>query len=175
MSENIEIILKRYKMWATGIKKKKKKVKRNKINGKGFVIKYKFKKVKKEHRLSFLISHLKLDKPDILPVDQCKKRRGFDSGKGWALPLTSISECYICGGKATLRHHVIPICKGGKNKINNIVPLCNPCHCRVHPHMQKGYISKPRKFIQPWKSPLVKPKQDIVVISPVSHFENFHE
>lgn len=137
---------------------------RNKVSEKGFVVAKKFQNVHKEHRLTFLVSCLRLDSPD-LQLKGHLRRRGFNGSKGWSLPLTDKSECYLCKGKATLRHHVIPLVKGGRNKLNNIVPLCQPCHCRVHPHMQKGY-KRPERSVH--RQVLGKPLQTIVVIPPKS-------
>lgn len=40
--------------------------------------------------------------------------------------------CFVCGGVATIRHHVKPLILGGDNKFNNLVALCHKCHMLVH-------------------------------------------
>jgi 5-methylcytosine-specific restriction endonuclease McrA len=52
-----------------------------------------------------------------------RRSRGF---------VHSIRECWVCGGEAVDRHHIIPIQNGGRNTVTNIVPLCKPCHVGVH-------------------------------------------
>ena len=46
--------------------------------------------------------------------------------------INSQSVCYVCHGKAVLRHHVIPVSHGGRNKRSNLVVLCHPCHQQIH-------------------------------------------
>ncbi len=121
-----------------------------------------FKNIKKSNRLKYLISCLRINKPDAPVCAQVARRRGFDFTKGYKFPLEN-TICYVCSSIATIRHHVRPLSKGGKNKRNNIVPLCHKCHCSVHPHMQKGYKKEDRIARGP---ALVKPKQEIVVIPP---------
>ena len=100
----------------------------------------KFEKVRREHRLSFLISKLRLDSPNIPAKELQKKRLQFDKMKDRRFRIWTIHEnasCYVCNGRAKIRHHVIPLVKGGHNSHDNIVPLCNQCHSKVHPHMAK--------------------------------------
>ena len=115
-----------YKKWRKSLRRRKNinTTGRTCISDTGFVLNSKLKNVHKVNRLQFLISHLRLNKPDIPVQEMINGRKGFNDNKKWALPLTKRSECYLCGGKATLRHHVIPLSKGGKNKVNNITPLC---------------------------------------------------
>jgi 5-methylcytosine-specific restriction endonuclease McrA len=157
-----EVPIKKYSQWASGIKKRKQK------NRPGFAVPLKFKKIKSNNRLAFLISHLKLDKPDVPLLDMVCKRRGFNYTKGYQFPLNRSIKCYLCAGEATLRHHVVPLAKGGRNRRNNIVPLCHKCHCKVHPHMQKGYKKVKRERVEKpiYRPALCKPKQQIVVIPP---------
>lgn len=39
-----------------------------------------------------------------------------------------INPCFECGNPTDLRHHVVPVSKGGKNTI----PLCARCHRKAH-------------------------------------------
>ena len=36
--------------------------------------------------------------------------------------------CFECGRPATIEHHVVPRCLGGRKK----VPLCDGCHRKIH-------------------------------------------
>jgi hypothetical protein len=36
--------------------------------------------------------------------------------------------CRCCGYKASEVHHVIPLCFGGEDKVNNMISLCYTCH-----------------------------------------------
>lgn len=41
--------------------------------------------------------------------------------------------CYNCGSTDGLEwHHIVPLSKGGKNIVSNLVPLCSKCHSLVH-------------------------------------------
>jgi 5-methylcytosine-specific restriction protein A len=33
---------------------------------------------------------------------------------------------------ATVTHHLTPLSKGGSNRADNLVPLCEDCHGRLH-------------------------------------------
>jgi len=42
------------------------------------------------------------------------------------------SKCFSCGSKDKLEiHHIVPICKGGTSELENLLLLCNNCHCVV--------------------------------------------
>lgn len=42
-------------------------------------------------------------------------------------------ECVNCGSTTDIEyHHIVPLIRGGTNKITNIVPLCVECHGAVH-------------------------------------------
>ena len=132
-----------------------------------FKLPTKFKSIKRENRLVFLKANLKLDDNNVYREELINKRKGFNYNKEYLFPLKGI-QCYICDKTAELRHHVVPLVKGGRNKISNIVPLCHKCHCSVHPHMQKGAkIIKFKLISKPIINPvLCAPKQKIVVIPP---------
>jgi 5-methylcytosine-specific restriction endonuclease McrA len=117
----------------------------------------KFKNIKKENRLLFLKSKLKTEDNPISINEMTNKRKGFNFLKGIVFPLGENTKCYVCGLKAKIRHHVVPLSKGGRNKRSNIVPLCHRCHCAVHPHMQK----KSKPFVPhaaPYRSLYVNPR-----------------
>ncbi len=144
----------------SGVCKKKKKTK-----SPSFRLPAKFKAIKKVNRLKYLIAHLKENAPNTTLEDMSFKRRGFDYSKNYQYPLKG-KQCYVCEEPAAIRHHVVPLSKGGRNKKNNIVPLCHPCHCKVHPHMRKGVKKGPKLVFPVYHPALCKPKQDVVVIPP---------
>lgn len=52
-------------------------------------------------------------------------------------------ECIICHCATNLEvHHVLPICRGGKDIPDNLVTLCKPCHRIITTyHKTIGYIN----------------------------------
>jgi 5-methylcytosine-specific restriction endonuclease McrA len=68
------------------------------------------------------------------PMSPEAKRRHFKASVDW-VPNGS---CFLCReAKATVRHHIIPISRGGCNRIINLVGLCAPCHAEIHPWLKK--------------------------------------
>ena len=60
--------------------------------------------------------------------------------------------CCNCGSQSNVEyHHIVPLFRGGTNKLSNIVPLCNQCHKAVHfgRHLSKykntEHMGRPRK------------------------------
>lgn len=105
---------------------------------KGFRVQAKFRGIKVEQRIPYLMKMVKVVRKGI-NIDQVKQQRGaFDSHKFESLPIADKQLCYAClKNQACLRHHVITLANGGRNKRNNIVPLCKPCHEKVHPHLRR--------------------------------------
>ncbi len=65
-----------------------------------------------------------------------------------SLPLTvdENTVCYVCESRAQVRHHVVPVSHGGRNKLNNLVPLCHSCHQELHaPFRTKPAVEPIRK------------------------------
>ena len=60
---------------------------------------------------------------------------------GWAKGMTR-PPCWICGNTAKHRHHVIPLSGGGRNRKDNLLPLCVLCHRGVHGGRQRGQEQK---------------------------------
>lgn len=72
-----------------------------------------------------------------------ERRTEFDQIKGALLPLVGQS-CYACPKKATDRHHILPLCRGGKNLPQNLIGLCKRCHIKMSvlnasPEFKKRY------------------------------------
>lgn len=98
-----------------------------------YLVRKKFLGIPKEKRLAFLKARAGAWNPLMRAIPFKAMRGAFNRTKGRfykdALP------CYVCDGSPTIRHHVVPLSQGGRNKDNNIVPLCNSCHKQVHPWM----------------------------------------
>jgi 5-methylcytosine-specific restriction endonuclease McrA len=84
-----------------------------------------------------------------------QRRAAFNAIKHKQLPLGN-HVCYVCEDPAVIRHHVIPLIAGGRNKRNNIVPLCLECHSKVHPglvppvYLQEMAKAKAHKHFLSW-------------------------
>ena len=55
-------------------------------------------------------------------------------------------QCQICGdvlpvpfGRLEV-HHIIYRCKGGSDKLDNLVTLCELCHAVIHDHMGPAWV-----------------------------------
>lgn len=117
---------------------------------KQFRVAAKFKGIKRHKRMKFLktMAQKVVFKRNLQEIKN--QRTGFDHNKLVHLALTEKSNCYTCPNGATLRHHVIQIQNGGKNKRNNIVPLCSKCHSSIHPHLKRnGGAVASRHSVQP--------------------------
>lgn len=140
--ESIEgISIQRFPASMTGKKLRKKLgIEENVYAKKTFKIKAKFRSIPVGARLKFLRNAEAKDYGIRLSIAELvAMRRGFDLHKIKHLGIAKGTKCWCCcNNLAVLRHHVQPLSKGGRNKANNIVPLCNDCHILVHPHMQRG-------------------------------------
>ena len=63
-----------------------------------------------------------------------KLRQEFVNGSFRKILADNIpAVCCNCGCTENVEyHHVVPLFRGGTNKLSNIVPLCNQCHKAVH-------------------------------------------
>lgn len=43
-------------------------------------------------------------------------------------------------------HHIIPVSRGGSNKDDNLILLCEKCHAEIHGRTKKNYLDKNREF-----------------------------
>lgn len=129
----------RYPMHMTGKKLRKKLgmiVEERFFADHDFRLRHKFRRIPKAKRLNFLIRAAKRETGIRLSfAEMWIVRRRFDAHKHEWFPMSRDCECYCCENKARVRHHVTSIINGGKNKQNNIVPLCDRCHYAIHPDM----------------------------------------
>lgn len=64
------------------------------------------------------------------------------------------SPCYYCGAvKAGHADHVVPLAKGGRHSVGNLVPACAPCN-----------MSKGSKFLSQWRRDLLVARKVMEVL-----------
>ena len=68
---------------------------------------------------------------------KCRKEKR-PSGEEWASLVEFVTErdnfkCVKCGSNKKLNvHHIKFLSRGGNNKVDNLVTLCEQCHIKVH-------------------------------------------
>ena len=50
-------------------------------------------------------------------------------------------KCYLCGGYAYNVDHIIPLSKGGKNKIENLLAICRSCNASKGNRISGQYLA----------------------------------
>lgn len=59
-------------------------------------------------------------------------REEFEQNRTYYLKVL-LKECANCGETNDLDiHHIVPLAKGGTNRISNLVMLCLECHGKIH-------------------------------------------
>lgn len=112
---------------------------------KGFHVCAKFRGIKLNKRLGYLKMMVRVnrDKGNLSPWKINAQRSSFNKQKFTKFPIAMAQICYCCAkNKAVLRHHVIPLANGGRNRENNIVLLCKDCHEKIHPHLRRRGLKK---------------------------------
>lgn len=52
-------------------------------------------------------------------------------------------QCELCGDKRNLEvHHIVPVCCGGSNDVNNLIVVCGVCHSKLTPKRELTKIGK---------------------------------
>jgi len=51
--------------------------------------------------------------------------------------------CFVCGGEAEARHHIIELQGGATNAKRNVIPICHRCHALIHPWLEGKSLRKP--------------------------------
>jgi 5-methylcytosine-specific restriction endonuclease McrA len=80
---------------------------------------------------------------ELTPVHETAshKRRYKDYGDNWEelANLCLLAAGHLCvdckKNKAINAHHIVPLTKGGENKLHNLKALCFYCHSKYHPHL----------------------------------------
>jgi hypothetical protein len=86
-------------------------------------------KISPQDRMRFLIYCA--NRGGFIPQEQLRAQRiQFEMVREVLCPLAG-NPCYVCRKKASDRHHILPLCKGGLNNSSNLVPLCFSCHQTV--------------------------------------------
>ena len=88
------------------------------------------KKLSQLKRLSQVVIDNKHSKEKLRNVFNCVKYKRHS--------LNTHPKCFVCFGLADVRHHIILIKNGGINNKRNLVSLCNDCHAKIHPWLQRG-------------------------------------
>jgi HNH endonuclease len=129
--------------------------------------------IKKSKRMGWLKKQLKQGKW-LSKFERDYYRKEFDKIKDILINFKVKTACYVCSKEAKHRHHVVPLAKGGKNDLSNIVPLCIKCHAQlavVFPVKRKQQEIGMPKYNPVWHtknfvSPLSN-RTDVVVVPPV--------
>lgn len=68
-------------------------------------------------------------------------------------------ECFYCNSHENIEyHHVIPLFVGGDNRLNNILPICNACHKKIHFATRSGRRDKYKNFKHEGRPRIGKPQ-----------------
>lgn len=69
-------------------------------------------------------------------------------------------KCANCGSKYEVVHHIIPIASGGKDNVENLIPLCRKCHLIAHNGFYSNRFGLNRDFLLKFKPELADIGQD---------------
>lgn len=100
-----------------------------------------------ERKMEALIklSEIVIQRPahiEIVPI--ADRRAAFNRGRMLIHPFEKYPLCFVCGGMATVRHHIITLQNGGTNNRRNVVSLCAPCHALIHPWLDEDQNEEER-------------------------------
>jgi 5-methylcytosine-specific restriction endonuclease McrA len=116
--------------------------------------------VKQKKRLEFLRINLTAGRRG--DIDIADRRARFAIYKQVHLPTIVTQSCYLCSKVPQQWHHIVPLSKGGDDFWTNLVPLCVPCHKKVHRHdVIRG--NRKKKI---YKSAFTKPTLEVVYVPP---------
>lgn len=51
-------------------------------------------------------------------------------------------ECLYCGDPATTIDHYIPLARGGKHEVSNLVPACRRCNCKKSTKLPSEFLAR---------------------------------
>lgn len=101
-----------------------------------------------DHRRAYASQYLR-DHPERMRAIRRKRKGQLKAGRfefterDWARMLVRFRHCCAyCGRRSDIlqREHVIPLARGGRHSVGNIVPACPPCN-----------YSKRTKFVSEWR------------------------
>jgi 5-methylcytosine-specific restriction protein A len=67
-------------------------------------------------------------------------------------------NCYRCGKRSQVTHHIIPVKEGGKTELRNLVPLCIGCHAKIEFAQKELY-----KIVGDWETVAILVKEQLGV------------
>lgn len=78
-----------------------------------------------EHRIHGLLRRQRLDRGRAIAAHTSAE---------WTALLREVGECVRCGATEFLqKDHIVPLCHGGSDGIENLQPLCMTCNCSKGP------------------------------------------
>lgn len=84
--------------------------------------------IKVSDKLALLQKYADITIEDTSEENLKAKRECFDK-----LEKRSLGDkCFVCSKPSEVRHHIILLKNGGENEGDNLVPLCNYCHGKIH-------------------------------------------
>jgi 5-methylcytosine-specific restriction endonuclease McrA len=72
-------------------------------------------------------------------------------------------SCLMCGDRATDVDHIIELAAGGTNTIDNVQPLCKPCHIAKTSRFNATRLTEPHRGVFSGRVP---PTDSLGTISP---------
>jgi 5-methylcytosine-specific restriction endonuclease McrA len=97
---------------------------------------------------------------------RARKANGFLSERDWSRLVNRLGgRCFYCGSAEPMTiDHIIPLARGGRHTIGNVIPACLSCNCskqdrlivewRAARHHRRGRRGRP---VRSRRSPLVAP------------------
>jgi len=77
------------------------------------------------------------------------EKRSSNTSKLWPMISELVLErdgykCKSCGASSVdlLVHHVVPLCRGGDNRRDNLITLCDSCHGKAHKELLNVYNTR---------------------------------
>jgi len=73
------------------------------------------------------------------PVPRPERVDNYPSNWPWKRYKVLVRDSFKCQNSpnhlAQEVHHIVPLSRGGTNKMSNLVSLCKRCHIACHPHL----------------------------------------
>lgn len=81
-----------------------------------------------------------VEPPAPKPLRKNARGRDMDSQMRALVRAEYGTECVCCGAEAKHLHHLLPRSHGGTHSLDNLIPVCLPCHAAFHPYLNSGVI-----------------------------------